>query len=381
MKFLFTVTDFDMGGITTSLKNLSSELVRRGHEVSILNLPNIKDNLKFDSNVTIIPLRGKSKYWEIGLQNYKKAKGIKKIALLLFGIFKKALSKFGLWEKFIFSGQPEIECDIAIAYRQSSICYYICKQKTTAKKTIAFIHSEFSGDCSSWLSYLCDIDKIACVSDDWSTQFRKTFPHLKDKVCTVYNLFNAEELIKKSEQYIPTEMDNNYFNLVTSARIDFWPKRLNLIPEICNKLVNRGIHNFKWYLVGDGPDREKLEKIICDTKTEDYIVLLGAKDNPYPYVKNADLFVLLSDWESYGMVVQEAMILGTPILASKYPALFEIMEDKVHGLITEKDTESIAEGLEKLYSDNSLYHNLKNNCMDYSYSSDTVYNQLMKICQ
>ena len=248
------------------------------------------------------------------------------------------------------------------------------------KKTIAFIHSEFSGDCSSWLPYLSDIDRIACVSDDWSTQFGKTFPHLKDKVFTVYNLFDAEDLIKKSEQYIPLEMDKNCFNLVTSARIDFWQKRLDLIPEICNKLVKKGIDNFKWYLVGDGPDREKLEKIIYDTKTENYIVLLGAKDNPYPYVKNADLFALLSDWESYGMVVHESMILGTPILASKYPALFEIMEDKVHGMITEKDTDSIVDGLIKLYSDNSLYSNLKNNCMNYSYSSDTVYNQLMKIC-
>ena len=380
MHILFTVTDFDMGGITTSLKNLSVELINRGHKVSVLDLPNSANEIDFHPQVNIIPLSKHAKNWNISSSDYTNAKGLKKIKFLLFGVLKKFLNKLSLWEKFIFVGQSVIECDVAVAYRQSPICYYICTNKTTAHKTIAFIHSDFDGDCSSWLPRLRHIDYIACVSDDWSNNFRKTFPHLKDKVHTVYNIFNQEELQSKAKEYIPKELEDNCFKIVTAARIDFWQKRLDMVPEICCELIKKGAGNFKWYIVGDGKDRKELGKKIKIYGLENYIILLGTKNNPYPYVKNSDLFVLISDWESYGMVIEEAKILGVPILASKYPALYEIMTDGVHGLITESDLGSIVCGIEKIYNDKSLYQKFKTNCENYEYNSDIVYEQFMKLC-
>lgn len=380
MHILFTVTDFDMGGITTSLRNFSAELIKRGHRVSILNLPDTVDEINFHPQVNIIPLSKRAKNWNINISDYVNAKGLQKIKFLFFGVFKKILNKLNLWEKFIFADQPIIECDVAVAYRQSPICYYICTDKTTANKTIAFIHSEFDGDCSSWLPKLKYMDYIACVSDDWSNNFRKTFPRLKDKVYTVYNIFNQEELKNKSKEFIPCELDNDCFKMVTAARIDFSTKRLDMVPQICGGLKQKGVDHFKWYIVGDGKDKNELENKIIEYGLENHIVLLGAKTNPYPYIKNSDLFVLISKCESYGMVIEEAKILGVPILASKYPALYEIMTDGVHGLITEKDLQSIVSGLEKIYNDKALYEKLKTNCENYEYDCDIVYNQFMKLC-
>lgn len=380
MNFLFAVTDFTVGGITTSLNNLSAELINRGHSVSILNLPNEKGDLPFDKRVKIIPLTGKSKFWNINIDDYKNASGINKIFYLFFGIFKKILFKFKIWDKFIFSSQPVIECDVAVAYRQSMDCYYICKHKTNAKKTIAFIHCEFSGDCSSWIWGLNEFDCIACVSDNWNRQFKKAFPHLKDKVYTVNNLFNDKDIIEKSKAFEPYKKDNK-FKIVTVSRIDFWPKRLNLIPQICQILCDKGIEDFKWYIVGDGKDKKELELLVQNYKMTDYICLTGTKENPYPYIKNADIFVMLSDWESYGMVVRESIIVGTPVVSSKYDSLLEVMQDGEFGLITEKDIESIAQGIEKMYRNKELYMKFKQNCIEYKYDSDEVYNQFIKLCR
>lgn len=380
MKFLFLVTDFDMGGITTSLKNLSDELILRGNTVSILNLPG--DNVfpvEFHPLIEFIPLRGISRYWNLGMQDYQKAKGMRKQKLLLFGIIKKILVKIGLWKKIIYSSVRKIDCDVAIAYRQSADCYYLIKNKTTAKRTIAFIHSEFDGDCSSWMSYLKDIDRIACVSEDWSKKFKEIFPHLAGKVGTVYNLFDVKRIKEKAEEFLP-EYQKDCFNIVTVSRIESTQKKIEIIPEIYSLIQKSANKKIKWYIVGDGKDRKLVEDAIKKAKAEENVILLGAKKNPYPYIKNADLFVLTSTWESYGMVIMEALILGTPVVAGEYGALTEIIHSPFEGIITQNSTRGISEGIISLVNDNQQYAVMKTYLKSYEYNSEVVYNQLMTMC-
>lgn len=379
MRILIVVTDFDMGGITTSLMNLLDELIHWGHRVDIMNLPgNTSFPVQFNKEVHIIPLTGKARYWNVGLPDLQKATGAKKFVLLIVGIFKKVLSKFGLWEKFIFSGTPKMECAVAIAYRQSAICYYLIKHKTTAERTLAFIHSEFDGDCRSWLPHLKEIDSIVCVSNAWSNLFRQKFPYLENKVATVYNLFAPEELREKANTFIP-EYDKSRFTLVTTARIEFCQKKLDTIPTICQALRLQTKREFCWYIVGDGPDRSMLEQIIRETNTGDCVKLLGAQKNPYPYMKNADLFVLTSIWESYGMVITESLILGTPVVAGEYPALKEIIEDGVTGIIAQNSAEGICKAIAEVMNDTGYYQRLKKNCMAYEYNSDIAYKQFVSL--
>lgn len=379
MKFLFAVTDFDMGGITSSLKNLSDELILRGHNVAILNLPMNKEfPVKFNPAIKFIEIDGISRYWNIGIGDFKKAKGIKKIFWLFFGVLKKILCKLGLWEKLIFANLPKIECDVSIAYRQSSICYYLIKYKTTAKSTIAFIHSEIELGWASWLPPLRYIDHIACVSDAWSKAFAEKFPQYKNKVSTVYNLFDAESIVEKGKEQNPYP-DEDVFRIVTVARLEKMQKRVEKIPEILQKLIEKSNKRIHWYLVGDGPDKGLVETNIKKYGVEENITLTGAKENPYPYIKNADLFVLISSWESYGMVLVESLILGTPVLSTDYPAVYEIIDDKKTGIITGNNIESVTLGLTELLEKPDVYEKLKKNCKEYKYSSDVAYNQLMDL--
>ena len=163
------------------------------------------------------------------------------------------------------------------------------------------------------------------------------------------------------------------------SRIElFLSKNNNRIPNICKKIKEDG-KLFHWTVVGDGKDKEKLSQIITENNLEKEITLVGAKKNPYPYIKNADLFVLTSTTESYGMVVMESLILGTPVVAGDYPALKEILEDNF-GIIAENSTDGIYCAIEKILNDDKLYKEMKNNCMNYNYSTDKTYEQFLSLC-
>lgn len=381
MRFLFTVTDFDMGGITTSLKNLSDELIKYGHQVSILNLPgNTEFPVEFNPAIDFIPIYGRTLNWNVGIGDFKSAVGFRKVKLLFFGVLKKLLRKFGIWESYIFKPLSTIECDVAIAYRQSTECYYILKHKTTAKRTIAFIHSEFDGDCSSWIDPLDGIDRIACVSNDWSERFRKAFPRLASKVGTVYNLFDACLIKEKANAFVP-EYSKDCFNIVTVARIETPQKKIETIPVIFDKIRDFSEKKVRWYIVGDGSDRNLVETAIKERDCENEVILLGAKKNPYPYVKNADLFVMTSSWESYGMVIMETLILGVPVVAGRYGALSEILKNPQEGIIAENSVQGIADAICFLLDNEDQYCAMKEYLKDYQYDPEVVYQQMMDMCK
>ena len=241
MKILFIISDFDMGGITSSLRNFSNLLIQKGHEVHILNLPKIARPKDFNQNIKMIELKGRSRYWNISAKSVKNTKGIKKLALFLIGIYKKFLNKQGQWYKFIFKKSFWQGYDVAIGFRQSPICFYLTTDKTDARRKIGFWHGDIvtMGDVSSWMHYSYPLDKLACVSKAVAEGVEKAYPLLKGKTCTVYNIFNDDEIkalsMERFEKY-----EKDVFNIVTVARIEFIQKQLDWVPPICEKLKSEG---------------------------------------------------------------------------------------------------------------------------------------------
>ena len=136
---------------------------------------------------------------------------------------------------------------------------------------------------------------------------------------------------------------------------------------------------FHWYIVGDGADREEIAQKIRDLEMDDYITMTGLQNNPYPYMHYADLFVLCSKWESYGMVVVESLITGTPVVAGDYPALHEILTDGENGQIVVNTPEGIATAVAGLINDSNKYRMLKSGAEKYHYSPDPTYSQLLEL--
>src|SRR5699024_6557948 len=112
-------------------------------------------------------------------------------------------------------------------------------------------------------------------------------------------------------------------------------KRIDRIVDVV-ELLQKDNLKFHWYIVGDGPDLLWLKKKVEEKSLHDFITFLGFKRNPYPYMKNADYFILTSDYEAQGLVLSEALICGTPVVSSNFGAAKEFV-NKDNGFLVEKN--------------------------------------------
>lgn len=161
----------------------------------------------------------------------------------------------------------------------------------------------------------------------------------------IRNYLDYERVIEKSKENIELPYNNENINIVSVCRL-VEQKAIDRLIKVAGKLKKDEI-KCKFYIVGDGPLKENLQKQIVEAELIDTFYLLGAKKNPYPYIKNADYFCLLSYYEGYGMVIDEAKILEKNIIITKTAAV-ESIEKYKNAEILENSEDGIYEGLKKI---------------------------------
>ena len=154
---------------------------------------------------------------------------------------------------------------------------------------------------------------------------------------------------KKTEDQIDITFDQTYINFVTVARL-VEQKGIDRLIDVHTKLIRNG-KKHRFYVIGDGPLREKLEEKIKKNKVEDSFFLLGKRENPYPYIKKADYFCLLSQFEGYPMVLLEAKLLNKKILITDTAAR-EVVQNYEKATIVENSEKGIYNGLQKIINQN-----------------------------
>lgn len=185
-------------------------------------------------------------------------------------------------------------------------------------------------------------DLIAPVSQACAEKFERKFG--SGYPCTVVrNPMLVSEIVQKSNE--PFELPKqDGINIVCIGRL-VEQKGFDRLLEVCKRLLDEGVRNFKIYIVGEGPERANLEKIIERDKLTPYVNLLGYQSNPYAILKQADMFLLSSRDESFSLVVGESLIVGTPVVATDCSGVGEWLEDGKYGMIVENFTEGIYQGL------------------------------------
>ena len=181
-----------------------------------------------------------------------------------------------------------------------------------------------------------NFDRIVCVSRAVEAGFHKLLPEYAYKTKVVYNFIHAHEVRKLAQTTSP--YSGEMFRVVTVGRVDNASKRMDGIARICARLKSEGITQFRWHIVGDGPDLSGNQQLARELGVEDLLTFEGEKTNPFPYIKNADLFALYSAYEGYPMVTGEAQALGTFILTTNYAAAKEQVAPE-QGIIAESDEE------------------------------------------
>ncbi|WP_164905226.1 glycosyltransferase [Aequorivita ciconiae] len=226
----------------------------------------------------------------------------------------------------------------------------------TANQKIAWIHNDLErlGITRTYiLDRYKDFDKVVSVSQSCKVDFDSLVPEFSKKSFLVHNYIDPRIILEKATEFNPYKERDEGLIFVTVARIDNTQKRIDRIIEIAGKLKENG-HIFKWFIVGDGPDRLDLEKQVGAADLKNYVSFEGFKQNPYPYLKYADCFVLTSDFEAQGMVLSEALIVGTPVITTDFPAAKEFVIDGVNGKITGRNTESLFKAVEEVLKNPSI---------------------------
>lgn len=257
------------------------------------------------------------------------------------------------------------EFDIAIAYaggiRNTTL---FTLEKVNAKKKVMWVHEDFTtlSDEEKEVGKIVfkRFDKIFCVSEGAKRKFLELYPDLLEKVEVFYSIFDSEEWIEKAK--VKTDLDfikSNEIKFLTVGRLAN-EKGQDLIPEVVSLLKDKG-YLFKWYIIGDGYKKKWLIKEIKKRKLENYLVLLGEKENPYPYYKECDIYVQTSRKEGYCISMAEAITFGKPIVATNFLTAKEFINHEYDGLISDINSQSIFENIKKLLDNKDLLDKITKN--------------------
>ncbi|QNF26189.1 glycosyltransferase [Metabacillus elymi] len=266
---------------------------------------------------------------------------------------------------------PEKKYDIAIAYSQGMPTYFVA-HKVNAIKKFAWINTDYANTLYDknidYESYK-NINKIIAVSKNTKYSVSQIREEYNKKVEIILDILDPNLINNMAaEEHQVVEFDKSTVNILTVGRL-VSAKAYEKAIEVANLLKKEG-YNFKWFAIGDGPDREKLQQLIKKFDLNEYFVLLGKKLNPYTYMKNCDIYVQTSIKEGFGLTVCEAKILKRPIVCTNFPTAKEIITHEEDGLIVEHDIQSIYYGIKKyLDNDNFKEDILKQLNLIESYSS------------
>ena len=283
----------------------------------------------------------------------------------------------------IYKKEIKGKYDTEIAFLEGPITRIFSVKNNDVKK-IAWIHNDisqvFGNNIKAKLKKIIDkkiyskYQELIFVSKDNLDKFNKMYPSIDIEKKVIHNYIDKEEVLRKAKEKQEIEFDRNEFNLVTVTRL-VEQKGIDRLIDIHEKLIENGIkHNI--YVIGDGPEKEKLKNMIKEKQVENTFFLLGKQTNPYPYIKNADYFCLLSRFEGYGMVIEEAKILNKDIVITNTAAR-EAVEGYEKAIILNNNEEDIYLGLKEIIQ--NYVKDTKNTTTQSIYDNEEIVKQVKEI--
>lgn len=328
-KILFYTTFLTQGGgIEVVTIRYMRQFIAAGYDVDLYIDYNMgKDNIREKE----IDKRIKIKY----LKSERISKLIYNFRTLgkknkLFNIFLYLLVIFS--DYFVWKSEIKIvkekKYDTTITFFQFLPGYMT---KVKGPKHLIFLHGsvdKFFGGLRSlfkkqFFKKLESFDYICTVSDDMGKELIKLEPKLKNKQVTIYNPIDFKQIQKKADDYTQiNEYEKKLLNesyICSVGRLDESQKDFTTLINAYSELITDKLLDEKLYLIGSGPDKDKLEKLVQTLGLQEKVLFLGRKNNPYIWMKNAKVFILSTKYEGFPTVLIEAMILNVPIVSSNCP--------------------------------------------------------------
>ena len=354
-KLLFIIPGLHMGGAEKALINLLKKLDEEQQydlhlwvfDPSGVLMPEVPQN------VTV---------WHAGPQFDQFSKGLVRSTLYWLLRFQWLSVVYRLWFTWLskrypvnqaeqyswkalrkFLSPPTTTFDVAIGFLEKT-SIYACVDCISAPKKIGFIRVDYTFlnlDKTFDEAYFQQLDYLCANGTLSEGVLHREFPALSSRIRCVENVTFPETIWERSraEQVI----DPKEVSLVTVGRLEA-QKGYFLALEACKILVERGIP-VRWYIIGEGSERQKLEPQIAAYQLTHHFILVGRLENPYPYMQQCSVYVQTSLYEGKSNTVNEAKILRKPIVVTDFDVVFEQITSGVNGIIVAKQPEAIADAL------------------------------------
>ncbi|MBT2758406.1 glycosyltransferase [Mesobacillus foraminis] len=366
IKVLFMIINMNVGGTEKALLNMISIMPRQEFEITIFMLEKSGGFLNYIPDW--VHVKSFNDYHEIkSVINepplkviktlLKKANVFEAVLLFLIHVYSALTKERSLLYKYLLHKYPnEGEYDIAVAYAgpMDFISFFIAN-KVIAKKKIQWIHFDitkigFNNKFS--FKIFRRFDKIFVVSDEGKAKLINKLPSLNEKIETFKNIVsnvNIQGLANQGEGF----KDNfNGIRILTVGRLSA-EKGQDLIIPVLAKLKGEGF-NIRWYCIGEGAAREEYENLIIRYGVEEDFILLGSNPNPYPFIKQCDIYVQPSRHEGYCITLTEAKYFNKPIVSTNFTGANEQLNQNETGMIVEVNSKDIYLAVKKLLTDKSL---------------------------
>lgn len=382
-KILFIMPSMFIGGAERSLLGLLEAIDYTQYDVSLflyrhegeflayipeqVNLLSpMKEYGTFD-----VPIRSLlfSRRWRFGL-----ARLISKVALKAHCLISG--EKKGVWMSMQYTARyllpllPEIPGEYDLGVMFLGVADPLL-HKVKAKKKVTWCHTDYDTLCPNKemdrKTYTA-VDHVVFVSEACREKMARFYPALTDKTRVIENILGEKLLLQQAE--VPVKdmprLDEGY-RLLSIGRFSE-AKNFDNVPNICKSLLDAGL-NVNWYLIGYGGDEELIRQKILEAGMEEHVILLGKKENPYPYIKACDLYVQPSRYEGKCVTVREAQTLGKPVVITRYATSAGQLEEGVDGVIVPMDNEGCAAGIADLLRDPARMERLSQTCKSRDYSN------------
>lgn len=374
-KILFVINTMGQGGAEMALLELLRRIDPNNYEMSLLVLlgqgelidrlpPYVRLlNQKYDST-SVLTAEGR-KHLKRHMLKVLLGRGalFRAFPYLVKQLFLMLKEKRLLVDKLLWRaaaiGAPAVRehFDMAVAYLEGGSAYYVADH-VDADVKVGFMHIDYvragytrslDRDCYT------KFRRVFCVSDEVRTVFQSIYPEVE---CGVFhNLISQDKIRELAKE--PGGFGDGFdgVRILTVGRLNA-QKALEVSIRAMRLLKEEGI-KARWYVLGEGVERNHLETYIREQGLEDDFLLPGAVSNPYPYFIQADLYVHATRYEGKSIAIQEAQTLGCAILVSDCSGNREQVEDGVDGLLCEFTETAVMEGILRLLRDKELRERLK----------------------
>ncbi len=369
---LFVIPSLSAGGGEKSLINLLSQINFNLYDVDLflfsptgtflntlpeqVNLVQLPSNYKVFTRSLPHSLKGFIKQGKLNLAYSR----------LLFTLTNRSMKSTDLSEQYTWKYQRkamdtmEKVYDVAIGYLEKSSIYFVV-DKVQSKKKIGWIHTNYGNsemDPEFDKPYFEQLNELITVSEECSNSLYHFFPHLRPRIHIIHNIVSPATINQLAEGEHDADWDGegNVTTILTVARLSH-EKGIDLAVKACARLRDKG-HSVKWYVLGEGNERAKLEQLIASHALQAEFKLLGVKANPYPYIRKADIYVQPSRYEGKSIAIDEAKILNKPIVVTNFETARDQITDGHSGLIVNMSAEGLALGIERLLHNRRLRERL-----------------------